>query len=229
MAHAELRDGGARYVYGHQKKIRAPQWVGDIAIDPFNPGHAMLVTGAGIWASEDVTAADADRPTHWVFRNRNLEETAVLDMVSPPVGPPLLTALGDLCGFRHDRLDVSRNGAASTAPFAPTPPVSTLPRQDPTWWSASARFLGWQQGTARFPFDGRRSTWTEFRSEPQGSDGSGSVAISADGTTIVWAARSAHAAYSRDGGTSWTAVSGLPDPRKIADWAPLISSSPPIV
>jgi hypothetical protein len=222
MAQAVLADGGAPYVYGHQKKIPAPQWVGDIAVDPFNPSHAMLVTGAGIWASEDVTAADRDRPTHWVFRNRNLEETAVLDMVSPPAGPPLLTALGDLCGFRHDRLDVSPTRGTFDNPVCANSTSLDFAQSRPN--------LVVRVGS--YPWDGSKgargsvsldggATWTEFRSEPAGSDGSGSVAISADGSSVLWAARKARAAFSKNQGTSWTAVSGLPEPAKIADWAPL--------
>jgi hypothetical protein len=37
---------------------------------------------------------------------------------------------------------------------------------------------------------------------------------------VVWAPRDAKAAYSRDGGNTWTPVVGLPDPQKSPDWAP---------
>jgi hypothetical protein len=222
MALAVLDDGGAPHVRGRQQKIPAPQWVGDIAIDPFRPDHAMLVTGGGIWASEDVTAADADLPTHWVFRNQNLEETAVLDMVSPPEGPPLLTALGDLCGFRHDRLDVSPSRGSFENPVSANSTSIDYAQRKPSLVVrvGSYPWSGEKGPRGAFSLDAG-ATWTQFRSEPRGSDGSGSVAISADGGTILWASRNAHAAYSRDRGTSWIVVSGLPAPAKLADWAPL--------
>jgi len=59
----------------------------------------------GTWATNDLTAADTEKPTHWTFFDRGLEETVVAVLVSPPVGPPLLSGVGDICGFRHDSLD----------------------------------------------------------------------------------------------------------------------------
>ena len=61
-------------------------WMGDVEIDPFNPSHALYITGQGIWSSDDVTAADTGAPTHWRFDNDGLEETVPLDLVSPPSG-----------------------------------------------------------------------------------------------------------------------------------------------
>jgi hypothetical protein len=37
-----------------------------------------------------------------------LEETAVLDLISPPSGAPLISGLGDVAGFRHTNLTPSR-------------------------------------------------------------------------------------------------------------------------
>ena len=56
-------------------------------------------------------------------------------------------------------------------------------------------------------------TWSPFASNPPGLlIGAGSVAVSADGTTIVWAPSDggAQTYYSTDNGTTWTACSGSP-------------------
>ena len=42
---------------------------------------------------------------------RGLEETAVLDLASPPSGAPLVSALGDIGGFHHASLDAFSTGA----------------------------------------------------------------------------------------------------------------------
>ncbi|MES1182235.1 MAG: hypothetical protein ABUL60_00395 [Myxococcales bacterium] len=222
MAKAELDSGGAPHVYSHKPKIDAPQWVGDIAIDPFDSQRAMLVTGGGIWASDDLGSADKQRPTHWTFRNRNLEETAVTGIVSPPVGAPLLSSMSDLCGFRHDKLDESPSrgnfekpncASGSAIEFAELKP-NLVVRAGSHPWDGSKGPRG------AISSDGG-ATWTPFSAEPAGSAGSGNVVITAGGEAILWAARDARVAYSADRGAGWVAAAGLPDPAKIPDWAPL--------
>jgi hypothetical protein len=83
-----------------------------------------------------------------------------------------------------------------------------------------------------YPWDGTKGprgglstdggvTWKQFAAEPSGCGGLGSVAISADGAVVVWAPRNSTAAFSRDGGTTWTPAAGLPAPAaKSPDWAP---------
>ena len=50
-------------------------------------------------------------------------------------------------------------------------------------------------------------------------NGSGSVAISADGGVLVWAAKDAQVARSTDHGATWVKVQGMPDPQKVPDWS----------
>ncbi len=86
-------------------------WMGALAIDPFHPGHVLYGTGATIWGSDDANAADNNQPTHWTVAAQGLEETAVIDLISPASGPHLVSGLGDIGGFRHDDLTVApRNG-----------------------------------------------------------------------------------------------------------------------
>src|SRR5690606_25584837 len=107
MATAVLDASGAKHLYHHRDKLNAPQWMGDIKIDPFDPNRAMTLEGAGVWATDDLTAADEGKPVHWSFHSKNLEETVARDLISPPEGPPLLSVMLDTCGFRHDDLNVS--------------------------------------------------------------------------------------------------------------------------
>jgi hypothetical protein len=53
-------DSGAPYV-----GTRIGHWMGAMAIDPFDSGHVIYGTGSGLWASDDVTAADNGGTTHW--------------------------------------------------------------------------------------------------------------------------------------------------------------------
>lgn len=222
MANAELDAGGAPHAYHHREKLDAPQWVQDVKINPFEPNQAMLITGGGVWATENLTAADKDQPTRWSFHNKNLEETALRWMVSPPEGPLLLSAMGDLCGFRHDRLDES-------------PKLGNF--KDPSCASAdSIDYAGKKPSVVaragNYPWDGTKpprgavsfdaaATWKPFATEPAGSKGGGSIVVSADGQVLVWAPRGARAAYSRDQGATWIKAEGLPELKETPDWAPV--------
>ncbi len=75
-----------------------------LEIDPFDPDRMMYGTGATVYGTEELTNWDDDTPFTIRPMVRGLEETAVLDLASPPSGAPLLSALGDIGGFRHTDL-----------------------------------------------------------------------------------------------------------------------------
>jgi xyloglucan-specific exo-beta-1,4-glucanase len=215
---AEKDWAGAKYLFWDHDKPSSSGWMGDIDIDPFDANHAYYVTGQGIWGTSDLTQADADKPTHFSFQNRGLEECVVADLKSPPKGPPLFSVVGDLGGFRHDDLD-----------RAPTRGMF----QNPIFWSGSTLDFaeqhpelvvrtGAQEAKKRGAYStDAGATWTPFVSEPAGANGRGGIAISADGKTLLWAARDVIPAVSRDQGKSWTSAPGLPLGGKTPDWAPL--------
>ncbi len=162
--------------------------MGDVEIDPFNPAHVLYITGQGIWSSDDVTAADTGAPTHWTFDDDGLEETVVLDLASPPAGAPLLSGVGDIAGFRHDDLDVSPPGGFFGNPIFGNTTSLDFAELAPNIVARVGTPRGGQSGA--YSTDGG-TTWTPFATAPAGSKGSGSIAVSADGTTFVWAPQGA--------------------------------------
>ena len=68
---------------------------------PADSKHAMFTTGYGGWETFDLTDLDAGKPTKWSIMAAGIEQTAVLDMVSPAAGAHLLSAVGDYGGFVH--------------------------------------------------------------------------------------------------------------------------------
>jgi hypothetical protein len=49
---------GAAYLTFGKPEVKAPHWMGDIEIDPRRSERAMFITGAGIFATENLTQAD---------------------------------------------------------------------------------------------------------------------------------------------------------------------------
>jgi hypothetical protein len=187
---------------------RTPHWMGDIKINPFNPDQVLFTTGYGIWGSVDATQADRGRPTHWVFWNSGLEETVPLALISPPEGAHLLSGVGDVDGFRHDDLEISppagsyvgsRFGNTEALAFASKRPQFIVR-------TGTSRTRGLSRGA--YSEDGGRN-WTAFAAEPPRSAGAGSIAVAADGTTIVWTPRRSAAWFSVDKGKTWVACEGL--------------------
>ena len=184
-----------------------PHWIGCLSLDPFNPDHAIFVTGYGVWACEDLTAADSGRATRWDFQDAGLEEIVAAAVISPPAGAPLISALFDVGTFRHDDLAVS----------PPVDPAQSWPGSCPSIDFAEARpeiVVRTQSGgaaRASISRDGGAS-WTPFGSAPStaAANGPGAIAVSSDGSNLVWLPGGSAAYCSNDGGASWVRSRGSP-------------------
>lgn len=80
-------------------------WLFDVEIDPFNPGHAMFTTGYGGHETFNLGNIEQKKPVKWSVMSTGIEETVALELLSPPKGAHLLTAIGDYGGFVHRDLD----------------------------------------------------------------------------------------------------------------------------
>ena len=190
--------------------------VGDLEIDPFNSNRMMYGTGATIYGSNDLTSWDAGGTIHISVMARGLEETAVLDLISPPSGAPLLSGLGDINGFRHDDLTVvpakiftTPSFAALSLDYAELSP-SFIVRVGNVDKSANPNV-----NRAGFSFDGG-TNWFQASTEPGGVTGGGTVAAAANASRVVWAPDGAVAQFSTNNGSSWTASTGLPAGARVA-------------
>ncbi len=165
-------------------------WMGDIEIDPYNSDHVMYVTGQGVWSSNNVSAADSDRT--WTFQDRNLEQTAVTDMVTS-VNGAFLSCVGDIAGTRQQNLDqpsasgMYNNpifGNCSSLDFAANNSSIVVRAGSPT-----------SSNTGKYgAFSGDNGlTWAPFPTlpiaNPSSCSSGGKLAISADGSSVVWSLR----------------------------------------
>lgn len=191
-------------------------WPVSIVFNPSNDKEVMFGTGGGVFACYDVSPLQTNATssntaaTTWVYENDGLEETAALEIVSPPTGAPLISALGDVDGFVHNDLNVSpingkhfvdgtHSGTNRSIAFAESVPAKMVRAYDNNAFNKGA-----------YSTDGG-VTWTKFATKPTGvnaNDGSGRITISADGNRIVWASANATIAYSTNNGSSWTASTG---------------------
>jgi len=69
-----------------------------LVIDPFDSNRWMYGTGATIQGGRDLLKWDTTHNVTLQSMADGIEETAILGLISPPTGPRLLSAVGDLCG-----------------------------------------------------------------------------------------------------------------------------------
>jgi hypothetical protein len=181
-----------------------------IEIDPFDSDRLFYGTGLTVYSSTDLTRWDTGgqatiRPTA-----RGLEETAVLDLISPPTGAPLISGLGDLGGFRHADLDVTPSSVFTGPRFTTTTSLDVA-ELDPSVLVRAGTFdKGSRPGDMRAAFstDGG-VTWRQG-TEPSGVTGGGTIAAAADGSRFVWSPAGAAPHVTADLGGTWSPSRGLP-------------------
>jgi hypothetical protein len=205
----------APYVAFHQpaSEISTGNWTTTLAIDPFNPDHAVYGNGGQVWATTDVTNADPSASSvgivNWAIGSLGIEETAINGLWAPPSGNTiLLSSMGDNYGFAHQDLTVSPPQQMFTNPSA-TPTSMDFEQNTPT---TAVRVTDGTYGASPIGVistDGGL-TWTGFASMPTGSNGGGKIAIAPDGSSMVWATEDTSSVwYSKNGGTTWTASTGI--------------------
>ncbi|GAA1081958.1 cellulose binding domain-containing protein [Kitasatospora arboriphila] len=180
-----------------------------LEIDPFNSDRMMYGTGATLYGTDDLTAWDAGSKITVKPMVEGLEETAVQDLISPPTGAPLISALGDIGGFRHTSLTTTpammfqspNHGTTTALDFAQTN-GNTVVRVGNTSSGSTDKHIAFSNDNG--------ANWYAASSEPSGITSGGTVALSADGTRVVWSPGGASPVAGAFGGSSWTAASGLP-------------------
>lgn len=194
-----------------EKPVRSfGNWGGSL-LDPFDPDHAFVTYGGGIWETRNLTAP----LTNWAFGQDGVEETAVSALISPTANQwnayPLISGAWDVCGFTHANLAV----APSTTHANPT--CSKVTSLDYARHNSTIVVRVQEDGWNRSPtkhygaisWNGGYS-WSPFPSNGPTQAGGGRVAVSASGGTILWAPPDAKPVYSHDAGYSWNTVAALP-------------------
>jgi xyloglucan-specific exo-beta-1,4-glucanase len=180
-----------------------------LEIDPFNSNRMMYGTGATIYGTDNLTAWDAGGQITITVKAMGLEETSVQDLASPPAGPSLLSALGDIAGFRHDNLSVA------PATTFKNPGWSTTSSLDFAELNPAIVFRVGNGDTANSIKSAAYSTnggtsWTPVTKQPASLTGGGTIAVSATGARAVWSPAGTGVFYTTSNGKTWTASTGVP-------------------
>ncbi|MEU6302350.1 cellulose binding domain-containing protein [Streptomyces chartreusis] len=176
-----------------------------LEIDPFDSNRMMYGTGATIYGTEDLTKWDSGGRFTVRPMVQGLEETAVNDLASPPSGAPLLSALGDVGGFRHTDLAKVPSMMFTQPNFTTTTGLDFAETNPNTFVR-----VGNLDSGPHIAFSTDNGANWFAGTDPSGVSGGGTVAAAADGGRFVWSPAGAGVQYTTGFGTSWQASSGIP-------------------
>ncbi|AGL18899.1 cellulose binding domain-containing protein [Actinoplanes sp. N902-109] len=186
-------------------------WMNEsVEIDPFDSNRMLYGTGATVYGTTQLTNWDSNTTFTIKPMAKGIEETAVLDLASPPSGAPLVSALGDIGGFYHANLD------AVPPNFHDSPSLSSNTSLD---FAEANPLVFARVGNADaaphigVSTDGGKN-WYNGQ-EPAGVTGGGTIAVGADAGSFVWSPAGTGVYYSTTRGSSWTASTGIPAGAKV--------------
>jgi len=182
----------------------ALHWAGSLEIDPFNSNRVFVTSGNGLFSCSNLSSTS----TTWNFMVKGLEETVPLNFISLP-GGPFYSVVGDFDGEITSDLTTSPAngthvksiGTTSAMAFGWLKPA-TLARGNSTYNSNNV-----VNGSIVYYSENTGSSWTPLALPS--TEGMSDLALSADGSTLLWATASATVHRTTNKGSSWTTSTGL--------------------
>ncbi|WP_328931903.1 MULTISPECIES: cellulose binding domain-containing protein [unclassified Streptomyces] len=177
-----------------------------LEIDPFDSNRMMYGTGATLYGTENLTNWDSGGQFTVKPMVRGLEETSVNDLAAPPSGgAQLLSALGDIGGFRHTDLTKVPSMMFTSPNFTTTTSLDFAESNPNT-----VVRVGNADSGAHIAFSTDNGANWFAGTDPSGVSGGGTVAAASDGSRFVWSPAGAGVQYTTGFGSSWSASNGIP-------------------
>lgn len=190
--------------------VRVGWMVEALAIDPFDSNHWLYGTGETVYGGHDLLNWDSIHNVTLESLAVGIEEMDVLGLITPPGGPPLLSAVADDGGFYHSDLDTAPAQYFHNPTYSSTNGIDYA-GNNPAYIvrSGSSTTLP----TVALSSDFGLTWYADYAAST--STVPGSVALSADGDTILLMPTSGSPLVSTDSST-FSTVSGLPSEGVIA-------------
>ena len=219
ISNAPWLDFGNKQPVDPVPAVKIGWFIGDLSIDPFDSNRMFYGTGTGIYGTTNLTSWDTTGTFALKSMALGIEQNAIMGLISPPSGAPLISVMGDLGGFRHTDLTTPPSfqytvpyiGNYNDIDYAELNPsfIVRVGRGDPTATSPA------NLSTA-FSSDGA-ATWSVGNATVSGITSGGTVAAGADASAVVWAPEGGAVSRSTDNGNTWTAVQGaVPNGARVA-------------
>ncbi|MEO7989169.1 MAG: T9SS type A sorting domain-containing protein [Chryseolinea sp.] len=190
----DLDPNGSPWIDGH-----SIHWAGSIEFDPFNTKKVLVISGNGIFQTDDIDAT----VNVWKFQVNGLEETVPLDIVSIANGP-VVSAIGDYDGFRHT--DVAQYATIHTPRMGTTTSIAFAAQNPKIMIRIGSKDVSGVRVGVMYRSSDMGVSWTACTAKGP----SGNLSISADGKVFLHTPENSSTTYlSIDNGAVWTTVTGL--------------------
>ncbi|MFI5118068.1 MAG: xyloglucanase [Terriglobales bacterium] len=177
--------------------------VESLEIDPFNSNRMLYGTGATMYGTDNLTAWDSGGQVNISVAAMGIEETAVIDLISPPAGKAhLISTVGDNGGYTHN--DLTQPSVMSSNPVFTSGTSLDYAELSPSF-IVRVGTGGTNGNNIAFSSDSGQ-TWAPAATQPSGASG-GTVAVAADGSRVLWSC-GAGVFFSADAGKTWAASTG---------------------
>jgi photosystem II stability/assembly factor-like uncharacterized protein len=183
-------------------------WLFDIEIDPTNPDHAIFTCGYGGHETFNLTDMDRGKPTLWHCMATGIEETVALELLSPPAGAHLISAVGDYGGFVHWDLDSPDPRGNFTNPhFGNTDGVACAELEPEVVVRVGVGSHQVGGGNIGYSLDFGK-TW-QPAGQPLASSAHGHIAVNSDGSAWIWTPQQSLPHVTHNQGKTWSECQGL--------------------
>ncbi|KAJ7102200.1 hypothetical protein B0H15DRAFT_813586 [Mycena belliarum] len=174
---------GPNFVDGTPGDLQIGWMMESLNIDPFDSNHWLYGTGATIYGGHDLLKWDTIHNVSISSLADGIEETSVQAVLSPPTGPTLISALGDIQGFVHEDLTKAPTvnwinpkwSTTADLDFAGNKPTNIVRIGTGDSTQGKQVALSYDSG----------NTWSQDYGAADNVTG-GKVALSADGDTVLW-------------------------------------------
>jgi len=140
-----------------------------------------------------------------------IEETVALDLLSPPKGAQVITAIGDYCGFTHWDLDKpSPTGCFMNPRFGNTTGLACAENHSEIIVRVGVAARNQGNSNIAFSTDSGKS-WQPTISMPMAASKLGHIAVSSNGNAWVWSPDKSPVFVTMDRGATWNECKGIPD------------------
>jgi len=179
----------------------AIHWCSCLAMDSGDSNRILVNSGNGIFACDNIW----DETPEFYFESNGIEEIVPMDIISYE-DYPLVSAIGDYDGFVHE--DIYTSAQRHGEQIGTVTSIAIAAQNHDIWVKVGGYDTGMK---LLYTTDGGES-WTYITNSPEEGQVlyEGHVALTADGSTLLWSPANARYVYvTEDWGKTWQKADGI--------------------